>query len=191
MRLLLLLLLVCRPLAAQDYESLLKQAQRGDPATDFSALRRAFTRLPGYNGYESPPQLQDMLKALAASDWGTAENLAHTVLISNYLQLDAHYILLLISRRKADPNGEKLHDFMLRGLSRAIRADHDGSSPEQAWNALNVSEEYSVCRLAGWRMQSQRPVRQGTRQYDRLTVVNAEGKSFPIYFDITEWFGKL
>lgn len=189
MRPLLLLLMVCGPLWAQDYETLLKQAQRADPATDFAALRQAFTRLPGYNGYESPPA--PMLKALASSDWETAEKQARDTLISNYLQLDAHYILLLIARRKGDATEGKLHDFVLRGLSGAIRANHDGSSPEQAWNALNMSEEYSVCRLAGWKWQSQTIVRQGARQYDRVMVVNAEGKSFPIYFDISAWFGRL
>ncbi|MBX3171003.1 MAG: hypothetical protein KF760_26585 [Candidatus Eremiobacteraeota bacterium] len=102
-----------------------------------------------------------MLKALAASDWPNAEKQARNVLISNYLQLDAHYVLLLISKREGDTAGENLHDFMLRGLSGAIRAGHDGSSPEQSWNALNVSEEYSVCRLAGWKWQRQGIVRQG------------------------------
>lgn len=176
------------PLWAQDYTNLLQQAQRCDPATDFAALRQAYTRLPGYNGYDTA-DLAPLLKALAASDWENAEKQARHVLISNYLQLDAHYVLLLISRRKGG-KGE-VHDFMLRGLSGAIRGHHDGSSPEQAWNSLNVAEEYSVCRLAGWRWQSQGMVRQGPRQYDRVMVVNAEGKSFPIYFDISGWFGKL
>ena len=190
MRRLLLLLLMCKPLWCEDYASLLQQAQRGDPATDFTALRQAYTRQPGYNGYDSA-DLAPMLKALAASDWENAEKQARITLISNYLQLDAHYILLLISKRKGDRRGEDLHDFTLRGLSAAIRGGHDGSSPEQAWNALNVSEEYAVCRLAGWRWQSQGLVRQGARQFDRVMVVNGEGKSFPIYFEITQWFGKL
>ncbi len=176
------------PLWAQDYATLLQQAKRCDPATDFTALRQAYTRLPGYNGYDTV-DLAPMLKALAASDWENAEKQARQVLISNYLQLDAHYVLLLISRRKGQ-KGE-LHDFMLRGLSSAIRAQHDGSSPEQSWNALNVAEEYSVCRLAGWKWQSQGTVSQGARQFDRVMVVNAEGNNFPIYFDITGWFGKL
>lgn len=190
MRRVLLWLMLTGPLLAQDYEGLLKQAQRCDPATDFVALRQAYTRLPGYNGYDSG-DLAPLLKALAASDWPTAEKQARDVLISNYLQLDAHYVLLLISKRKGDRPAENLHEFMLRGLSAAIRTNHDGSSPEQSWNALNVAEEYSVCRLAGWKWQSQGIVRQGTRQYDRVTVVNAEGKSFPVYFDITGWYGKL
>lgn len=175
---------------AQDYQSLLQQAQRGDTATDFTALRRAYTNLPGYNGYAGA-DLAPMLKALAASDWENAEKQARAILISNYLQLDAHYVLLLISRRKGDKQAEELHDFTLRGLSAAIRGGHDGSSPEQAWNALNVAEEYAVCRLAGWRWQSQAMVRQGARQFDRVTVINGEGKSFPLYFEITQWFGKL
>lgn len=191
MRLLLLLLLL--PLAAwgQDYSSLLKQAQRSDPATDFVALRQAFTRQPEYNGYESPRDLEPMLKALAASEWDSAEKLARSVLAASYLQLDAHYVLILVARRRSDKTEESHHDFMLRGLSGAIRGGHDGSSPEQAWNALSVGEEYSVCRLAGWRLQKQGLVHRGPRAYDCLTVVNGEGKTFPVYFDISGWFGKL
>lgn len=186
-----LLLLLVVPAWAQDYQALLRQAQSGDSATDFTALRLAYTRRPGYNGYETPVELAPMLKALASSDWAAAGRQATPLLISNYLQLDAHYVLLLISKRKGDVRAAKQHDFMLRGLSQAIRAGHDGSSPEQAWKALSVAEEFSVCRLAGWRLKSQEPVHLGPREYDRLTVTNAEGKTFPIYFDITDWFGRL
>lgn len=188
-----LLLLLWLPVAAwgQDYAGLLKRAQSNDPATDFTALRRAYTRQPGYNGYESPAELDAMLRALAAANWGEAEKLARSVLSTSYLQLDAHYVLLLVARRQTNLAEETHHDFMLRGLSKAIRAGHDGSSPEQAWTALNVGEEYSVCRLAGWRMETQGLIHQGARAYDRITVVNSEGKSFPIYFEITDWFGKL
>ena len=174
---------------AQDYETLLRQAQGGEPGLDFVALRQAFTRRPGYNGYSV--EVTPMLKALAAQDWPNAEKQARTLLISNYLQLDAHYVLLLIFRREGDRAGEKQHDFMLRGLSQAIRGGRDGSGPEQAWKVLNVAEEYAVCRLAGWRVQKQEPVRRGEARYDRLTVVNGAGTTFPIYFDITDWAGKL
>ncbi|MBN9415043.1 hypothetical protein ABS71_14540 [bacterium SCN 62-11] len=186
-----LVFLMASAVWAQDYETLLRQARKGDPATDFTALRAAYTRRPGYNGYETPPQLAPMLKALASSDWAEAEKQAAPLAISNYLQLDAHYVLLLISKRRGDATGEKQHDFMLRGLSSAIRAGHDGSSPEQAWKALSVAEEFSVCRLAGWRLKSQDRVHQGAREFDRVMVTNADGKTFPIYFDITDWFGKL
>ncbi|MFN8607124.1 MAG: DUF4919 domain-containing protein [Vulcanimicrobiota bacterium] len=191
MRPLLILLLLTALAWSQDYAGLLKQAQRNDPTTDFSALRQAFSQLPGYNGYASPPELEPMLKALAAPDLEQAGELARAVLSANYLQLDAHYVLLLWARAHTNKAEETHHDFMLRGLSAAIRAGHDGSGPEQAWTALNVGEEYSVCRLAGWRMQSQGLVHQGARAYDRLNVVNSEGKGFSIYFDITGWFGKL
>lgn len=191
MRGFLLLLLLSSAGWCQDFASLLKLAQRSDPTTDFVALRQAYAHQPGYNGYESPPQLEPMLKALADSNWDEAERSARSLLGACYLQLDAHYVLLLVARRRADKQAEAHHDFMLRGLSNAIRGGHDGSSPEQAWGALNVAEEYSVCRLAGWRMQTQGLIHQGSRAYDRLTVVNGEGKTFPIYFDITEWFGKL
>jgi hypothetical protein len=188
MRLFLVFLVVCTAWA-QDYESLLRQAQRGDPSLDFVALRQAFARRPDYNGYSV--EVDPLLKCLAAQDWAGAEKQARTLLISNYLQLDAHYVLLLISRRKGDKAAEKQHDFMLRGLSLAIRGGHDGSGPEQAWKALDVTEEYAVCRLAGWKVQKQEAVRQGEKRYDRLMVINGAGKTFPIYFDITDWAGRL
>lgn len=181
------------PGLAQDggYTALLQRAQNTDLQLDFAALRRAYTQEPGYNGYDTPTELDPMLKSLALSQWDAAEQQARAVLKKAYLQLDAHYVLLLISKRKGDKIAEKHHDFMLRGLSSAIRNQHDGSSPEQAWNALNVAEEFSVCRLAGWRVQNQDLVRRDSRAFDRLMVVNREGKSFPIYFDISSWYGKL
>lgn len=187
--LLFLFLLLAGTAWARDYESLLRQAQRGDPGLDFVALRQAFTRRPDYNGYSV--EVTPLLKALAVQDWVGAEKQARTLLISNYLQLDAHYVLLLISRRRGDKTAERQHDFMLRGLSLAIREGHDGSGPEKAWKALNVAEEYAVCRLAGWKVQKQEPIRKGEGRYDRLTVVNGAGKTFPIYFDITDWAGRL
>ena len=193
MRFLILICLLALPALAQDseYTALLQRAQKADSQLDFTALRRASTRVPGYNGYSTPAELDPMLKALGLSQWDTAEKQAHAVLEKAYLQMDAHYVLLLISKRKGDKVAERQHDYMLRGLSNAIRNKRDGSSPEEAWNALNVTEEFSVCRLAGWRLQSQDLVRRDSRAFDRVMVVNGEGKSFAIYFDISDWFGKL
>ena len=193
LRFLLLFCLFALPALAQDsdYAALLQRAQKSDAQLDFTALRQASTRLPGYNGYSTPEELEPMLRALGLSQWDIAEKQARAVLDKAYLQLDAHYVLLLISRRKGDKVAEKQHEFMLRGLSNAIRNKRNGSSPDEAWNSLNVNEEFSVCRLAGWRVQSQDLVRRDSRAFDRIMVVNGEGKSFPIYFDISNWFGKL
>lgn len=53
MRLWLLFFLFTSPLLAQsgDYSALLERAKNSDPTLNFEALRRAYTKLPGYNGY--------------------------------------------------------------------------------------------------------------------------------------------
>lgn len=185
----LLLLLFVGAAAAQegDYASLVERARRADPQLDFVALRSAYVALPGYSGYAAP-DVSSLYKAMNRSDWPATRQAGEALLESCYLDLDAHYALMVVAEETGDEAARAQHDYMLTGLSKAIRNGHDGSSPEQAYSVLSVGEEYAVCRVAGWKVQNQSLISNEGKTYDVLSVRDLDGRTFDVYFDITPFY---
>ncbi|HYE01232.1 MAG TPA: hypothetical protein VEH84_17740, partial [Alphaproteobacteria bacterium] len=75
-----------------------------------------------------------------------------------------------------------------------------GASPEDAVtitgnpNAMTgVQAEYAYLarEFPGYRRVSQGLVAHGGRMYDAMTIETASGERRVVYFDVTEWFGRL
>ena len=65
---------------------------------------------------------------------------------------------------------------------------------EDATNELNgVSAEhaYTSKRYPGWKRRMQSLMDVGDRHYDIIELVGPRGEIKTIYFDITNWFGKM
>ena len=58
----------------------------------------------------------------------------------------------------------------------------EGIAAERRW----VEENFPGSR---WLRQRSRKNKEG-RQIDEITLVTASGTEFPVYFDVTDWFGK-
>ena len=192
MRLLLVFLLLVCSVSAQEgeYGVLLQRAKKGDPGLDFVALRAAYAATPGYSGYFAP-DVGPLYRAMRSSDWQALQKEGNALLEACYLDLDAHYGLMVMAEETRNASAQAQHDYMLTGLSKAIRNGHDGSSPEQAWAVLSLGEEYAVCRVAGWKVQEQGLAAKEGKHYDVLTVVDLDGRKFDVYFDITSFYGKF
>lgn len=192
MRLLLIFLLLTGPVFAKtsDYATLVERAKQSDPELDFSALRKAYTETPTYSGY-AISERGPMVKAVNKSDWAAAKKEAHLLLDQCYLDLEAHYVLLMVAEEEKDVEAAAHHEYMLRGLLVAIRGARDGKSAKTAWPVLNVGEEYAVCRLLGLKVKNRGLVTDESGSYDAMDVVDRDGKEFTIYFDVSSFFGKL
>ena len=189
--LLVFLLLVCSVNAQEsEYAKLLERAKRGDPNLDFVALRVAYVATPEYCGYFTP-DVSALYSAMRSSDWSAVEKEGNALLEACYLDLDAHYGLMVMAEETNNAAAQAQHDYMLTGLSKSIRNGHDGSSPDQAYAILSVGEEYAVCRVAGWKVQEQGLAAKDGRRYDVLTVIDLDGRKFDVFFDITSFFGKF
>jgi hypothetical protein len=65
---------------------------------------------------------------------------------------------------------------------------------EGATNTLNgIAAEHAYTRkhYPGWRWQTQGLMSTGGRHYDVIQMIGPKGDTKTIYFEITDWFGKL
>jgi hypothetical protein len=65
---------------------------------------------------------------------------------------------------------------------------------EDATNTFNgIAAEHAYTRkhYPGWRWKTQSLAGHGGRHYDVIEMIGPNGETKTIYFDITDWFGKL
>jgi hypothetical protein len=84
--------------------------------------------------------------------------------------------------------------------SSAIAADEKGLSIEDAIVLSGVSGEldgvaaehgYTDTRYHGWIWRTQALLQSGGRIYDVIDIAGPGGEAKSIYFDMTDWFGKM
>jgi hypothetical protein len=155
------------------YESLLERVKKEDPEVDFTALRMAYADSPNYKETDSDLR-KAMFSALNEKNYDKAIAVAGQILDVNYLDIDAHLVSAIVSKRKNDTERQKRHDYVGKGLTQSILASGDGKTPETAYVVISVDEEYSLLRVLGLRMQSQALLGLGAHHYDKLEVTDRE-----------------
>lgn len=65
----------------------------------------------------------------------------------------------------------------------------EGATNELA--GVQAENAYVAKHYAGWRQRMQALLNHDGRMYDRIDIVGPRGESKSLYFDITDWFGKL
>ena len=65
----------------------------------------------------------------------------------------------------------------------------EGATNELA--GVQAESAYIAKRYPGWRQSMQALLNHNGRMYDRIDIVGPKGESKSLYFDITDWFGKL
>lgn len=179
--------------SAASYDELLAQAKRGDPATDYQALRYAFAASPAYQPYGGPAMAlkQPMFEALRAGDCAKATALAAKILDIVYVNIDAHIIGDLCDRRLNRIADADAHRRAAQGLLRSILASGDGKAPATAYVVIGVDEEYSLLAALGYRTEHQSLVREAGHSYDRMDVVKRDGAKSTFFFNVDLPLGTL
>jgi len=59
------------------------------------------------------------------------------------------------------------------------------------FNGVSAEHAYTNGHYPGWKWKMQSLMNNGNKQYDIIELVGPKGESKTIYFDITNWFGKL
>ena len=79
--------------ARTSFETLLERVKQGDRTVDFQALRFAYTETAHYNPYSAERQMayQAMYSALDKKEYDKALEYNNQLLVTNYLDLDAHF----------------------------------------------------------------------------------------------------
>ncbi|HEY0510465.1 MAG TPA: DUF4919 domain-containing protein [Thermoanaerobaculia bacterium] len=172
------------PQTKPTYESLLERAKRQDPGVDFTALRMAYFEAPKHGTTDSDLR-KAMFSALGEKNYDQALAIAGQILNVNYLDIDAHLISALVSKKKNDLERQKLHDFVGKGLTQSILRSGDGKTLDTAYVVISVDEEYSLLRVLGLRMGGQTLLNAGAHHYDQMDVSDPKtGQKLTVYFNI-------
>jgi hypothetical protein len=186
----LLLLLIASPAAATNdfadskYRDLLTAAKSGQPV-DWQALRFAYAASSGFDlvGTKSAETRKAMMEALRSNDYAGALVHANLILDQNYVDIDAHFISEIANTKLGNTDEAKKQHSIVIGLLQSIRTG-DGKTPQTAFTVITVHEEYSLIGILGLRRQQQILIEDGGHHYDVLDVVNKEGQSQKLYFQV-------
>lgn len=179
--------------SANNYQVLVSKVKKGDTDIDFKALRIAYTQTPQYNPYGNDENIPLMFEALQAKEFSKALKYAESVLDKNYVDIDAHYVLLSAYGEMGNKKRSDFHRAVALGLIDSI-ATGDGSSPESALQVIDTREEYIMLNIAGLEAQKQSLQQFNDKKYDVFDVINRNnGQTFTLYFDVSipfEWLNK-
>jgi hypothetical protein len=167
------------------YETLLAQAKRADPATDFTALRFAYADTAQYDPYDVDINAAKAVLRHAAGSGRCASALqaAAEVLKRNYVDIESHAASALCLQKRGNAKA-RLHDFIARGLVRSILASGDGKAPKTAYVAITRDEEYALLSTQGLRSTRRSLVSLDGHAFDRAEVVDSAGAASIVYFSV-------
>lgn len=169
-----------------EYASLLASLKAGKTDIDYARLRLSYVDSPEYKAAKdvSKPE-KAMFEELGQKDYSAALKDAETVLDSEYVNIDAHFVAYAANQEMGAKDKAEFHLTVFRRLIDSIRSSGDGKSAEKAWVVINVHEEYVVLRVLGFRQSGQSLVNKDGHAFDVMKVKNVEdGSEETFYFNV-------
>ena len=123
-----------------------------------------------------------MARDLNAKDFARALKDADTVLASEYVNMDAHFVAYVANRELGNTDQSEFHRTVFRGLVDSIMHSGDGKSPKTAWVVITVDEEYVILRVLGFRPSQQSLLNQDGHAYDEMKVKNVDDNSDQTFY---------
>ncbi|HLK23666.1 MAG TPA: DUF4919 domain-containing protein [Caulobacteraceae bacterium] len=166
------------------YQALVSAAKTADPATvDWQALRFAYADSSAFDlmGQQTDAPRRAMFDALNKDDNKAVVQEANAILDKDYVDIDAHVALDLAYQATGQKDASAREHQIALGLLKSVHTG-DGTAPDKAFTVISVGEEYAVMRAFAMRVTGQALVEMSPHSYDRLTAVDADGKTHTFFF---------
>ena len=168
-----------------EYATLLAALKAGDTQIDYARLRLSYMDSPEYKQAKDTSDAEKaMTEALNAKDYTGALKEAETVLESDYVSIDAHFVAFVANRELGAADQAEFHLAVFRGLIDSIRNSGDGLSTQTAWVVIDVHEEYVLLRALGFQPSDQSLIQKDGHSYDEMKVKSEDGKQQTFYFNV-------
>ena len=173
------------PADPSEYATLLATLKAGNTNIDYTRLRLSYVDSPqSRKARDTTAAEKAMFAALDAKDYPKALHSAETVLDSEYVNIDAHYVASVANRELGAADKAEFHRTVFRGLIDSVRNSGDGKSPATAWVVISVNEEYVLLRALNCKPSGQSLVQQNGHSYDVMKCSgNDDGKESTLYFN--------
>jgi hypothetical protein len=172
--------------APSEYSALLAKLKAGDTKIDYGRLRLSYLDSPEYKqAKDTSGSQRAMSVALSAKNYPKALEHAETVLASEYININAHFVAFVANQEMGAADKAAFHKAVFRGLLNSIRSTGDGLSTEKAWVVISVQEEHELLKALGYGPGSRSLVKKDGHSYDVLKVKNREdGTEKTFYFNV-------
>ncbi len=188
---LVLLAFVAVPLLAaqadspSQYAVLLASLKAGKTDIDYGRLRLSYIDSPEFKQAKDTTAAENaMVEALNAKDYPAALKQAETVLASNYVNIDAHFVAYVANREMGATDRAEFHHTVFLGLIDSIRSSGDGKSPATAWVVISVDEEYVLLQALGFKPSGQSLLQQNGHPFDVMKAKSGDGTEQTFYFNV-------
>ena len=166
-----------------------------DPEVDFTVFRELWTGCDEYNPYlhlnkEYQSTIGMLEGHLAAEEYAEACELCTATFGKYLVNLKWNMRCEAAYKGLGDAPGEKLHDYMVKGLIKSIMNSGDGAGTDSAYKVISYLEQSAVYAVLGCEAQGQRLVIDGGTYYDIIQVKDKKtGELKDLYFDVSHMMG--
>ena len=178
--------------ARAKYSEVAAKLRAGDLAIDWQTLRVAAVIGEVGNASEEFQAVKSGYVSLEQGKFDDALKLARGVEEQNIADADAHYVAwrsLFELGRQSDAEKERL---LLAALMDSIMKSGDGKSPNTAWFAATIREEYLVMQMMlNVQFQAQHSEKRGDHYYDVVSAKDQSGKEMTLWFNTDTDFQRM
>ncbi len=172
------------PEATAKYEKALKQLKAGDLEVDFKGLRMNCAASK-YGCEADSDDRKAVGLLLNEKKFEEALTAANKAIEAAFVDIEMHYLAFLASMELKKGGEAEFHKFMIRGLLDSIQENKRGRSEEDAFDVINVHEEYVFLRFSNMTVKKQSLAHKDGHSYDIMECTdNEEKRDITVYFNI-------
>jgi tetratricopeptide (TPR) repeat protein len=173
-----------RAIAAQKYGTTKARVIAGDLDIDWRAFRLAAAVGEVSEGFDWHAARERAMADLDAGNYDKALQQAKTAIDHNMSFLEGHLLAMRALEKLGKPDEAKKELAILNAIGKSIMESGDGNSAATAWFTVSLSETYFFLTDAlGATFENQELVRSNGHAYDKLTVVDRQGKKRDVWFN--------
>lgn len=179
---------------AKSYADLVAQAESGDSATDYTALRTAYAASDGYDPYGMDLQADyhQLWPAFQAKDCAKVITVSDGMLKRDYTMATVHVLRADCFRAQGDASRGDREEAIARGLADSLRHTGDGKSVATAYVVVTMSEERFLLVAIGLHEARQSLINDKGHMYDLIEGPNDNpGGPKAAYFNVDALFAGM
>jgi len=170
--------------AKKKYEAYKTKVMAGDLNIDWRDFRLAATLGQVSQGFDSQPVHNQFVDDLAAGRYEKALAEAQTVIDRNMANGEGHLLAMTVLQKMGRNEEAKKQEAILNAIGKSIIESGDGSSAATAWFTVLPSETvFFMTEALGAQIEGQELVPVNGHVYDKLTVLDRQGKRRVVWFN--------
>jgi hypothetical protein len=170
--------------ATKKYEAYKKRVMTGDLNIDWRDFRLAGALGEVSQGFDSQPVHNQFVDDLAAGRYEKALAEAQIVIDRNMANGEGHLLAMTVLQKMGRNEEAKKQEAILNAIGKSIMESGDGASAETAWFTVAPSETvFFMTEALGAQIEGQELVHVNAHAYDKLTVLDRQGKRQVVWFN--------